>query len=100
MYGFHSEPPSWFSGIAPHRCSLRPGFDSKRESTFYGEGYIGRNHAHPRNHGAVSDETKIPRLPKAIVGSKSIRTLPSLLWRSEAKGNTRNRLYDPGVPPR
>ena len=54
-------------------------------SRFYGTGYIGRNHAHPRNHGAVSDETKIPRLPKAIVGSKSIRTLPSLLWRSEAR---------------
>ena len=54
-------------------------------SRFYGAGYIGRNHAHPRNHGAVSDETKIPRLPKAIVGSKSIRTLPSLLWRPEAR---------------
>ena len=73
------------SGIAPHRYSLRPGFDSKRESTFYGEGYIGRNHAHPRNHGAVSDETKIPRLPKAIVGSESIRTPPSLPWRPEAR---------------
>ena len=69
-------------------------------SRFYGAGYIGRNHAHPRNHGAVSDETKIPRLPKAIVGSKSIRTLPSLLWRPEARATLEIAKYDPGAPPR
>ena len=63
-------------------------------------GYIGRNHAHPRNHGAVSDETKIPRLPKAIVGSESIRTLPSLPWRPEVRATLEIAKYDPGVPSR
>ena len=100
MYGFHSphkgvkvinfRSPSWFSGIAPHQCSLRPGFDSKNGNRFHRAGYILRcvstqpalgsipGNGNPIQVGAGAtptpdDETKIPRLPNVIVGSESIR---------------------------
>ena len=69
-------------------------------SRFYGAGYIGRNHAHPRNHGAVSNETKDPVIAKSDrrIEIDSYATLPTVA--TVGKGNTRNRQYYPGVPPR